>query len=385
MPRSTIPHASSPVTSNRSIRGIRLAAAMLASVMLFGGRPCLAQPEAGATSQEVTFTSGDATLAGTLTLPPGKGPHPAAILLSGNGPHDRDGALQVVPDYRPFAVIAEHLAKSGFAVLRCDDRGVGKSTGDYLAAGEEDFFKDAEAALQFMLKREDIAAKRIGLIGHSEGAMIAAVVAGRRPEVAFVVNLAGGATKGYDLLVRQTERAITAEGKPSSQVAEAVANQRRMLDLVLAQDWDKLQEIVREVSLKRLRELPPQTRARIGDLEAAAIRHAEQSMQTLKHPRYRFMIEHDFGADWTKVKVPVLAIFGGLDVQCDAAQNQEGLERALREAGNKNVKTVIIRGANHLLIPARAGAMSEYATLPKDFAPGVLDTLSTWLTEQAKP
>ena len=170
-----------------------------------------AEPEI---NEEVTFTNGEVTLAGTLTLPSSSGRHPAVFLVSGSGPQDRDGAIGAIPGYRPFAAIAKHLATHGIAALRYDDRGVGESSGDYGAATESDFVDDARAALGFLLGRGDIDANRVGIVGRSEGTMIAAIIAAADPRPAFVISLAGPAVKGDELLLRQAERVAQAEGRP---------------------------------------------------------------------------------------------------------------------------------------------------------------------------
>ncbi|MHC4497266.1 MAG: alpha/beta hydrolase family protein, partial [Planctomycetota bacterium] len=182
-------------TSNNTVR---LPTMLLVVLLLALGSPVYgasASPQlsSGIVAEEITFSSGKITLAGTLTLPSGDAPHSAVVLISGSGPQDHDGAIKTIPGYRPFAVIAEDLSRKGLAVLRYDDRGVGKSSGDYLAATESDFLKDAETALHYLVAREDITTGKVGVLGHSEGSMIAAIVAANNPRVAFVISLAGGA------------------------------------------------------------------------------------------------------------------------------------------------------------------------------------------------
>ncbi len=163
--------------------------------------------------EEVVFQNGDVTLAGTLTLPAGDGPFPALILLSGSGQQDRDEALAIVPGYRPFREIADTLTRQGIAVLRYDDRAVSGSTGgDLAAATSADFADDAEAALRFLQGRADIDSKQIGMLGHSEGGILAAMVAARNLDVAFVISMAGTAVDGYETLLKQVERLALASG-----------------------------------------------------------------------------------------------------------------------------------------------------------------------------
>ena len=335
-------------------------------------------------NEEVTFTNGEVTLAGTLTLPPSSGRHPAVFLVSGSGPQDRDGATGAIPGYRPFVAIAEHLARNGIAVLRYDDRGVGESSGDYGTATEPDFVADARAALEFLLARSDIDAKRVGIVGQSEGGMIAAMIAAADSRAAFVISLAGPAVKGDELLLRQAERAAQAEGMSPSMVAEVTREQRRILELALEKNWKELKAVVHAATFRRLDTLPEEKRALIGDIKAFADRKAAQSLRTFQHPRYQFILSHDTAEDWAKVKVPVLAVFGELDVQCDAAQNTAGLRQALALGGNENLTVKVIPSANHLLVKAKTGSMREYATLPKDLAPGLLEIITEWVKVTAR-
>jgi pimeloyl-ACP methyl ester carboxylesterase len=340
-----------------------------------------AEPEM---NEEVTFTNGEVTLAGTLSLPPSSGRHPAVFFVSGSGPQDRDGATGAIPGYEPFAAIAEHLARNGIAVLRYDDRGVGESSGDYGTATEPDFVNDARTALEFLLARSDIDAKRVGIVGQSEGGMIAAMIAAADSRPAFVISLAGPAVKGDELLLRQAERAAQAEGMNPSMVAEVAREQRRILELALEKNWKELKAVVHAATVRRLDTLPEEKKVLIGDIKAFADRKAAQSLRTFQHPRYQFILAHDTAEDWAKVKIPVLAVFGELDVQCDAAQNTAGLRQALARGGNDNLTVKVIPSANHLLVEAKTGSMREYATLPKDLAPGLLEIITQWVKETAE-
>jgi pimeloyl-ACP methyl ester carboxylesterase len=378
-----------PIASPTRVSGGGLPKFLLASLslvagLLMHGAAEAAQASIGSVSEEVTFTNGDTKLAGTLTLPSSGGSHTAVVLFSGSGPQDRDGAIKTIPGYRPFALIAEHLARNGVAVLRYDDRGVGDSSGEYIKATEPDFINDAEAALRYLAGRKEVESKQVGVLGHSEGSLIAAKVAANNPQAAFVISLAGGAIDGYSLLLRQAERQGLAEGMSKERVAEAVLEQRRIFDLVLVKKWEELTEVVSATILKRLEALPKEKTAAIGDLNSFAKKRASRSVRVFQHPRYEFLLGHDFGEDWAKVTVPVLDIFGELDVQCDAAQNKAALKHVLTRTGNNNLTTVVVPGANHLFIKARTGSMGEYATLSKDFAPGFLESISNWLCDKVE-
>ena len=330
-------------------------------------------------TEEVSFMNGETKLAGTFSLPSLDGPYPAIVLISGSGPQDRDGATRAIPGYQPFALIAKHLTSNGFAVLRYDDRGVGESTGDYIEAEEEDFIKDAKAAVRFLQGREDIRPETVGVLGHSEGALIAAIVASNNPDVAFVISMAGGAVDGYSLLLRQAERQAEALGMTKEQVAVVVQEQQTIFDLVLAKDWEELTNVVTSLTLTKLKALPEERTVEM-DMEEFAMTRAAQSVITFQHPRYQYLLGHDFGADWEKVTVPVLALFGELDVQCDVGLNKSALEKVFTKTGNHNITIIEIPGANHLFIKAQTGSMSEYPTLSKEFAPGFLEIISDWLS-----
>ena len=329
-------------------------------------------------TEKVSFRNGETKLAGTLSLPSMDGLHPAVVLISGSGPQNRDGETKAIPGYQPFSVIGEYLTRKGFAVLRYDDRGVEESTGAYIEAKEEDFIKDAEAAIGFLQGRKDIRTEAVGMLGHSEGALIAANVASNNPDVAFVISLAGGAVDGYSLLLRQAERQAKAIGMTKEQVDVVVEEQQRIFDLVLAKDWEELTNVVTSIIQKKLKALPEEKTANI-DINEYASKKAAQSVNTFQLPRYQYLLGHDFGADWEKVTVPVLALFGELDVQCDAGINKKALDNVLTKAGNHNITIIEIPGANHLFIKAQTGSINEYPILSKDFVPGFLEIILDWL------
>jgi pimeloyl-ACP methyl ester carboxylesterase len=310
------------------------------------------------------------------------GQFPAVILVSGSGPQDRNGDTGSIPQHGPFTQIAEHLARHGFAILRYDDRGYGESTGDYGSSTEDDFIADAAAGLAFLRERNDIARARVGFIGHSEGSLIAASVARTNPNVAFVISLAGGALKGFDLLLEQAEMQARAIGMSEDEVTEIIRQQSIILTLVMEQDWEGLAPVIKETVLTRIEALPDEQKAALGDLDAFASQRATRAIHTFGHPRYQFMLNHDFGEDWESISVPVLGVFGELDVQANATKNAEALKLRCAKSGNTDVTTIILPDANHFFVKTRTGSMTEYATMDKDFVPEFLPTISDWLAEQ---
>ncbi|MEZ4771433.1 MAG: alpha/beta fold hydrolase, partial [Caldilineales bacterium] len=329
--------------------------------------------------EEVSFANGDITLAGTLTLPEGDGPFPAVILISGSGQQNRDEALSIVPGYKPFQEIADTLTRQGIAVLRYDDRGIGGSSGDPSQASSADFADDAEAAFTYLQGRPEIDGGQIGMLGHSEGGIIEAIVAARNPDVAFLISMAGTAVSGYDTIIKQVEQLKLASGATAEQAAAAADQQRSLMDLVVAQDWTTLESVMNQMAQAQINALPDDQKAAIGDLDAYAKQQVAVQLAQLQSPWYQFFLSHDPGEDFAKVTVPVLGVYGGKDAQVDADVNTAALQAALEKAGNQDVTIIVIPTANHLFQDATTGSVQEYAQLEPHLMPEFLTTISDWL------
>jgi hypothetical protein len=262
---------------------------------------------------------------------------------------------------------------------------VGQSGGHFAAATTADFADDAEAAFDYLRGRPEIAPTRVGILGHSEGGIVAAMVAARRPEVAFVVSLAGSAVTGYETIVRQVELIVLAAGASADAAAAAAAQQRAILDLVVAGDWEALETLVVEIKLAQIAPLPPAQQQALGDPDALARALAAQDLAAFQSAWYREFLVHDPAQDWAKVRVPVLAVFGGVDVQVDADQNKAALEEAISRAGNRDVTVVVLPEANHLFQKAVTGGLEEYALLPMEFHPRLLPAIGDWLLARVGP
>ncbi len=335
-------------------------------------------------TEEVTFentadASGEPiTLAGTLSLPEGDGPFPAVILISGSGAQDRDESLLPIAEIKPFALIADYLTRQGIAVLRYDDRGVGGSGGDPTTANSADLATDAEAALDYLLTRPEIDPAKIGLLGHSEGGLIAPMIAARRADVAFIVSLAGPAVNGLDLLIRQNERLMAASGATQEQIDTQVANVQEWALLTAAEDWEGLEASMIEDAIAQIEALPEEQRAGITDPAAYAADLAAQQMPQFQN-WLRYFFAYDPRGDWEQLSVPALALFGDNDVQVDADQNATALQTIVDEAGLEDVTIVRFPTANHLFQDAITGGVEEYGTLPQEFIPDLLPTISEWI------
>lgn len=327
------------------------------------------------TREKVTFPSvEDVQIAGTLTLPPTPGPHRAVVLISGSGANDRDETLLPLADFKPFALIADHLTRQGVAVLRYDDRGVGHSTGDHESATSADFADDAEAAVTYLGGRADIGP--VGLLGHSEGGLIAAMVAARNADVAFVVSMAGPAVIGHELIMVQQSRIIDAMGISGTYVDDQVALLARQLELVMADDIDGLRALLNDAVIEQLADMSD-VPAPFQSVEDFGQFLVQQEMDQAASVWFRFFLTHDPALDWAQVRVPVLGLFGDLDVQVDVDQNMPALEAAL--ADNPDVTLISFPTANHLFQDAVTGSLDEYGELPPEFVPDFLPTISEWI------
>ncbi len=323
--------------------------------------------------EEVTLANAKAnvTLAGTLTLPPGPGPFPAAILLSGSGPHDRDESLA---GHRPFLVLADHLTRKGTAVLRFDKRGNGKSTGNYVNATTEDFASDADAAVAFLKTRKEIATTKIGLIGHSEGGLIAPIVAAHSSDVAWIVLLAGPALKGEDILLLQSELILKAAGVGEGEVSRTLAFDKQTYALV------------------RLEKDPAALEAKLNDLvhstsTGAALSPAavQSQVRLLVSPWFRYYLDYDPVPALQKTMCPVLALNGEKDLQVPSKENLAKIQKALQDGGNKDFQTIELPGLNHLFQHGPTGSPTEYGGIEETMAPEALNAVSDWVLKHAAP
>jgi uncharacterized protein len=324
--------------------------------------------------EEVAYQNGDVTLAGTLTLPRGEGPFPAVVMITGSGPQDRD---ETIFDHRPFAVLANHLTRGGIAVLRADDRGVGGSTGSTATATSRDFAADALAGLRWLQARPEIARDRIGLLGHSEGGMVAAMAAADDPNVAFIVMMAGTGVPLSEVMVAQARLLSLAGGADPVQVERQGEAQRELFRLVAAgADIPVLREQMRKLIEVQVQIAQPGHQ--LG--EEAMEQLVNQHLQGTLSPWFRFALTFDPREALRQVKVPVLALNGSLDLQVPHHQNLPEIEKALQEAGNGDVTLRMLPGLNHLFQRAETGTVDEYIRIEETMAPEVLELIREWIT-----
>ena len=300
-------------------------------------------------------------LAGTLTLPKGDGPFPAVVLVSGSGAQDRD---ELLFGHRPFLVIADHLARNGVACLRYDDRGYGKSTGKFGGATSADFATDAHAAVAYLKGRKEIDPKRIGLCGHSEGGVIAPLVAAEHPaDVAFIILLAGPGVSG--------ERILHQQALDLSRLLDDTTTEAEVKEFT-----DAVMPVVRtakttEEAKERLTAAMTAliTKEKDEKKRKEAEKGVEAAVARLADPWMRWFVAHDPAPTLEKVRCPVLAVNGEKDIQVKAKDNLEAIESALKKGGNKTFKCVEFKGLNHLFQTCKTGLLSEYGQIEETIAP----------------
>ena len=319
--------------------------------------------------EEVAFQNGTVNLAGTLTLPQGNGPFPAVLLISGSGLQDRDETLV---GHKPFWVLADHLSRAGIAVLRVDDPGIGKSTPHPKPPTTADFATDVEAGVAFL--KQDDRIGRIGLIGHSEGGLIAAIVASCSNNVSFIVLMAGPGVPGDELLRKQNERIFDAAGITGERRQNLLTLLDQLFTILTSEDMaeDERRQGVEEIVRKQL-EINGVPRVQQDEAHVRAL--AEQSLT----PWMRYFLTFDPRPAFEKIRVPVLALNGELDVQVDAEQNLTAIAAALEKGGNRNVTLHRLPEHNHLFQRAKTGLMNEYGAIEETLSPKVLDLIRDWV------
>jgi uncharacterized protein len=351
------------------------------------------------TEQHVTFESVPGVrIAGTLTLPAGaRPPRAAVVLVGGTGPQDRDGAIA---GHRPFLVVADHLARRGVAVLRFDKRGVGESGGDLAAATPLDFADDVIAAVDYLSVHPATRAVQVGVVGHSEGGMVAPLAVNSSPRVAFMVLLAAPGLPLREIGMRQAEAIARAEGVTEAEVAARVELSRSVLALFADhEDAATIAMLARPIIADNFARIPLSPRMRARQIDIAVQHYAS--------PWAQFALRYDPAPALSAVRVPVLALHGSLDVQIDAPTNLAAIAAALRAGDAARTGSVAARAGgdaaltsgpaaarrpritthelprlNHLFQTARTGGLGEYARITETFSPAALRMLSDWIIDQ---
>ena len=325
--------------------------------------------------EEVTYRNDRAQirLAGTLTLPPAGGPFPAVVLITGSGAQDRD---ETIAGHKPFLLLSDYLTRRGFAVLRVDDRGVGGSELGPPAATTQDFADDVRAGVSYLKARKEVDAKRIGLIGHSEGANIAAIVAAGSPEIRFVVMMAGSGIPGDQLLYLQAAAVARLQGASPEVVAWDRTIREQVYELVKAE-----RGVVDENQRKALLERVPAAPGAGNSVSARIM--AQTLLKASSGPWFRYFIAYDPVPTLATVTCPVLALIGDNDVQVPAAENLPAIRRAFELGKNRDHTVMSLPRLNHLFQTSVTGAPTEYGTIEETIAPSALTVIGDWVAARA--
>lgn len=326
-------------------------------------RPQDPQPPFNYRIEEVTFTNPKEgnTLTGTLTIPEGEGPFPAMVFVSGSGQQNRDEELM---NHRPFWVIADYCARHGVAVLRYDDRGMGGSTGEVENATSLDFSYDAEAAFDFLRSQKHIDASRVGILGHSEGGVINFMVSARRPEVAFLVSLAGPSVNGIEVLKAQAEAIYRAQGLPEEAIAFSSATNNQLYGIIE-------QSENREEADSLLRQLVKSW----GYNEELT----EQTVGELVSPWMYYFLKYDPTEAIVQTNCPALLLNGSKDLQVVASQNLPAYEKIITDYGKTNLTLHELPDLNHLFQHCETGSPNEYFTIDETISPEVLEMIADFV------
>jgi len=326
--------------------------------------------------EEITFTSGEITLAGTLTLPEAPTTHPTTVLLQGSGPLNRD---EEAFGMKPFMIIADYFARNGIAVLRYDSRGVGGSTGAASQYTLSDVAEDTLAAVRYLKARSDVDSLQIGLCGHSQGGIVAPMCAARSEDVAFIICISGIGVTGEENYLTQTKLAGEDDGATGDEVENSIQSAKNIVNLIRggAGRAELEPEVMKMVQGPGFEE---EDKTRTDDDLTAGV---DCYLTMFSSPWFKSFLEHDAKPVLESVKCPALLIFGGLDRQVPPEMNRKAMISALESGGNSDYLVKTFPTANHLFQNAKTGSLAEYGSLEKDFVPGFLELMSNWITERA--
>jgi pimeloyl-ACP methyl ester carboxylesterase len=330
-------------------------------------------------SEDVKFDNPVAegvTLAGTLTLPKEGGKFPVAILISGSGRQNRDEELL---GQKPFLVLSDYLTRHGIAVLRYDDRGVAQSTGDFSKATTADFATDVEAAIAYLKTRPEIDPKHIGLIGHSEGGIIAPMVAARSKDVAFIVMMAGTGMPGRELLPLQAELIGRASGMSEEELKTSKEINTHIFNLVAkTPDLDKLRPELKSYLQEVVGKLPASEKPKgVSDED-----FIQTQINQVANPWMVYFLNYDPIPALKKVKCPVLVLNGDKDLQVPSKENLPLIRKALKH--NHSAEIVEFPGMNHLFQECTTGSPDEYAKIEETLSPKMLKVTTDWIGKVVK-
>jgi len=338
--------------------------------------------------ESVSFVNGENSFAGTLTIPEYPGKHPAVVMITGSGPQNRD---EEIVGFKIFGIIADHLTRNGIAVLRYDDRGVGESKGKSVSESTtEEFSGDVIEAVKYLRTRTDINTSQIGLMGHSEGGIIAPMCAVKDKNIAFIILMAGTGVSGKEIILEQSKLIQKANGASDEEIMKS--NEILSEILLVAEkttpgqgseeNWNIVKEKIKKEIIAEIDKQSDEEKKGIADKETYAENMANGQLAQMKSAWMKYFLSYNPAPTLEKVTCPVLMLFGSLDLQVPPSLNEKPMTDALKKAGNKDVTVKLFPKANHLFQEATKGSPSEYATLKKEFIPGFLDFVSAWILKR---
>lgn len=332
-------------------------------------------------TDDVIYTNKDKSIryGATISIPKGKGPFPAVILITGSGQQNRDEELA---GHKPFAVVADHLTRKGFIVLRADDRGMGETTGDVYNATSLDFSEDVTVGIEYLKTRKETDQRRIALIGHSEGGMIAQILASQRSDIAAIVLLAGPGKTGMDVLIEQNRATLTGLGMQADYVSAYIELYTSLVTFAKKQSSTEEMKAGVSAIVENWLQKTPKNIALIttGIMnETSKTIFIDKFTASLSIPWMRYFLNYDPAEFITKISCPVFALNGSRDVQVIAKSNLAGIEESLKKSKTKVYNIREYEGLNHLFQKCKTCTVMEYTSLEETISVEVLEDIASWL------
>ena len=314
----------------------------------------------------------DVVLAGTMTSPRGNGPFPTLILIRGSGPQDRD---ETIFDHKPFLVLADHLTQNGFAVIRFDERGIGESKGQFAQATSADLADDVEALFKWAQQQDKVDGQKIILLGHSEGGLIAPMIAARQSDLGGVIMLAGPGVPGEQIIMNQTRKIAGQSGMPDN-ILKMQDNMLRKLMVQIKTPKGLTDDFASELD-KEFEGVSDEMRQAMG-LEALG----KQTIIRMKSPWMKYFVSYDPKPSLKATRCPILSVIGEKDLQVDPQLNMPAIEAAVKAGGNKDFTQKKLPGLNHLFQKCDTGSPAEYAKIEQTLDDSLLSIVTDWLKKR---
>ncbi|WP_439581267.1 alpha/beta hydrolase family protein [Dyadobacter bucti] len=365
------------------ITGVLIAVSAISAFIFWPDETAISRPQEPKmpypyVSEDVTFQNKEAniTLSATLTLPAKEGNYPAVILITGSGPQNRN---EEVAGHKPFLVISDHLTRNGIAVLRYDDRGFGQSTGDFKSATSLDFARDVESAISYLKTRPEINKGKIGLVGHSEGGMIAPIVASQSPDVNFIVLLAAPGIKGDKLLLMQSALMGRAMGLSEPDIQKSLKVNAAVYGMIEKSDNpETLKADLTRFAKDHIEDMPD----KLVPPNMTKEEFVAANVDALSTPWWQYLLKYDPVPIIEKVTCAVLVLNGEKDLQVPPKENLAAIGEALKKGGNPKITIKELPDLNHFFQECDTGSPAEYAKIEQTFSPVALTEISAWILKQ---